>query len=146
MVTDKWALKKNASEDRKALMLRSAYSLSWLSLFFLILLVSSASAMEIRGTVADMEGKRVKIAYQSEFAPQKGDDVQIGFKLGEDFLPVEGEWKIVKVTRDFAGAESESADAGTPEPEYLVIIQSENPVKKVDQPSLEKKKVFGLEW
>jgi hypothetical protein len=127
-------------------MTNNKYMLSPMVLVIVLTFVHLSYAKEIKGKVVGVEGKKAKIAYQSEFAPQKGDDVQIGFKLGEDFLPVEGEWKIVKVSSDFAWAESESADAGTPEPEYLVIIQSENPVKNADQPSLEKKKVFGLEW
>ncbi|MFC1580142.1 SEL1-like repeat protein [Thermodesulfobacteriota bacterium] len=139
MVTHTRAVKISESEDRKSLILRSAYSLCWLMFLFFILLVSSASALEIKGTVAGMEGKRVKIAYRSEFAPQKGDDVRIGFKLGEDFLAVEGEWKIVKVTRNFVWAESKSADAGTPEPDYLAIIHSENPVKRSDLDTKDKK-------
>ncbi len=106
------------------------YMLSPMVLVIVLAFVHLSYAKEIKGKVVGVEGKRAKIEYQSEFAPQKGDDMQIGFKLGEDFASVEGEWKIVKVTSDFAWAESESADAGAPEPEYLVIIQSEDPIKR----------------
>jgi TPR repeat protein len=140
MVTDTWTVKKTESEVRKALMLRSAYSLSWLLLFFLILLVSSASAMEIKGKVVEVKGSRAKIAYESDLVPREGDEVQIGQDLSGMFIPVEGDWKIVKITRDFAWAESKSADTGTPDAGYLAIIQSENPKKRSDLDSLKKRK------
>ena len=102
-----------------------------------------ALATEIKGKVVDVENSRAKIAYESDFAPREGDKVQIGFELGEDFIPVEGEWRIVKVTLDFLWAESKTTDSGTPALNYLAVIQSDNPQKRSDlivppKPSLQK--------
>ena len=91
-----------------------------------------AIAVEIKGKVVDAEGSRAKIAYDSNFAPREGDKAQIGFELGKDFIPVPGEWEIIKVTFDFLWAESKSDDSGTPSLDYLVIIQSDNPQKRAD--------------
>ena len=99
-----------------------------------------ALATEIKGKVVDVEALRAKIAYESDFAPREGDKVQIGFEFGEDFIPVEGEWKIVKVNIDFLWAESKSADSGTPALNYLAIIQSGNPQKRSDLASSREKK------
>jgi len=93
---------------------------------------------EIMGRVVEVDGRRAKIKYESEFAPGKGDKVRIGFNVDENFLPLEGEWKIVSVTRDFVWAEPKSADAGIPELDYLAIILSEDPVKRSEPASSEK--------
>jgi len=99
-----------------------------------------AIAAEIKGKVVEVEASRAKIAYESDFAPRAGDKVQIGFEHGEDFIPVEGDWRIVKVTIDFLWAESKTADPGTPALNYLVVIQSDNPQKRSDLSSSEKKR------
>jgi len=85
------------------------------------------AATTIKGTVVDVQGSKVKIEYNGEYAPNAGDPVEIGFEIGEDFAPVEGEWKIVEAGPDFAWAQAEGADAGTPALDYIAIISSQNP-------------------
>ncbi len=102
-----------------------------------------ALATEIKGKVVDVEALRAKIAYESDFAPREGDKVQIGFEFGEDFIPVEGEWKIVKVNIDFLWAESKSADSGTPALNYLAVIQSDNPQKREVNNGFDHKRILN---
>lgn len=55
-----------------------------------------AAETAINGKVVSVSPK-VKIEYKGQYAPNVGDPVEIGFKLEEDFIPVEGNWKIEKV-------------------------------------------------
>lgn len=95
------------------------------SILFLMALVIALAfthpsfAVEIKGKVVEVEGSRAKIEYQSDFAPREGDAVQIGEELIGTFILVGGDWKVVKVTRDFVWAESKSADAGTSLPKLI---------------------------
>jgi len=65
-------------------------TLSLMALVAALIFTHPSFAVEIRGKVVEMEGKRAKIEYLSEFAPQKGDDVQIGFKLTRGRLSLRG--------------------------------------------------------
>ena len=103
-----------------------------------------AAAVEIKGKVVAVEDSKVKIAYDSNFAPKRGDKVQIGFELGKDFIPMPGEWKIIRVTFDFLWAESKAGGSGTPSLDYLVIIQSDNPQKRADLSSSSKKQTDNI--
>lgn len=103
-----------------------------------VLLVSSftflamSPSIEIKGRVVAVEGSRVKITYESDFAPSTGDEVAFGFEIpGEGVIPVEGTWKIVEVTGDYAWAEGEGA-VGTLAPDYLAVILSPHPQKRSD--------------
>jgi TPR repeat protein len=89
-----------------------------------------AAAVTIRGKVVETDSSGVKIEYHGEHTPNVGDPVKIGFKIGEEFAPVEGEWKIVKVGPEFVWAKAGSTEAGTPGMDYLAVIQSEKPQKK----------------
>lgn len=87
-------------------------------------------ATEIRGAVVEVQGSQVKIEYKSEFSPRPGDNVRIGIMFGEDFIPVEGDWKIFSVSHDFAWAESKNTDRGTPDRGYIAIILAEKPLTR----------------
>lgn len=86
-----------------------------------------AQAATIEGKVVEVQGNKVKIKYEGEFAPNAGDPCEIGFELGDDFAVVEGQWKIVEVGPDFAWAQVGGSGAGTPAPDYIVKISSPNP-------------------
>jgi TPR repeat protein len=87
----------------------------------------SAAETAIKGKVSEIDGSRVKIEYEGKYAPNVGDSLKIGFKLGDDFIPVEGDWKIVEVNSKFVWVEAKGGDAGTPALDYLAVIQSNNP-------------------
>jgi hypothetical protein len=90
----------------------------------------------IQGKVAGIQGGRVKIAYEGPYAPNVGDPIEIGFKIGDDFISVEGKWKIVEVGPEFVWAEAQRADGGEPAVDYLVVIHTMNPLQRSDlQPS-----------
>jgi len=116
--------------------------------FFLFSVTAPLLAAEttIKGKVVEVDTSRVKIEYEGQYAPNVGDMVEIGFKLGNDFIPVEGDWKIVNVSAQFAWAQAKGAGAGTPAPDYLAVIQSNNPkarlpfVSKEEKPKEEIKK------
>lgn len=88
--------------------------------------------VSIKGKVVEVEGSRIKITYESNLAPTEGDKVELADEIpGAGVIPVEGTWKIVEVSRDFAWAEAEGG-AGTPAPDYLAIILSPHPRKRSD--------------
>ncbi len=105
-------------------------------LLLITLYVSSSAAVEIKGTVAAVEGQRAKIEYGSEYAPNVGDKVKIGYVDVDDedgdYIRIKGSWEIVDVGRDYAWAEDKSGNPGTPENGHLAKIQSENPQKRTN--------------
>jgi len=90
------------------------------------------AATTIKGTVVDVQGSKVKIEYNGEYAPSVGDPVEIGFEIGEDFAPVEGEWKIVEVNAQFAWAQAKGSGAGTPAIDYVAVMETQNPQDRAD--------------
>ena len=115
---------------------------TFLSLFTVLILCVPlvAQAVTIKGKVVEVQGSRVKIQYGGDLAPNVGDPCDIGFELGGDFAVVEGQWKIVEVGPDFAWAQAEGADAGTPAPDYIVKIATSNPKNKSALVKPEKRK------
>ena len=51
----------------------------------------------IEGEVVEIYQGRVKIKYSGDYAPTAGDSVQIGFKIDDDIIEVDGDWRIVEV-------------------------------------------------
>lgn len=102
--------------------------------FCLSMTATSLMASEniLQGKVAGIQGDKIKITYEGNYAPNVADPAEIGFKLGEDFIPVEGEWKIVEVSPEFALAKAEGSRVGTPAIDYLVIIHSKNPILRAN--------------
>ncbi len=114
---------------------------------YLFFATTSLAASEIanQGKVVEVRDSRVKIEYEGQYAPNIGDPVEIGFKLGEDFIPVEGEWKIVEVSPPFVWVQAKGTGAGTPAIDYLAIIHSHNPLKKTDLAPLKEKLIKARE-
>ena len=81
----------------------------------------------IQGEVVEISEERVKIQYSGAFAPMAGDPVQIGFKDDDEFIEVEGKWRIVEVDSRFAWAEAKGADRGEPSVGYKALIKSMSP-------------------
>ncbi|MBN2437034.1 MAG: SEL1-like repeat protein [Deltaproteobacteria bacterium] len=98
-----------------------------------------AAEMTIQGKVVEVQGPKVKVEYAGEYAPNVGDPIEIGFKIGEDFIPVEGRWTIVEVGPKFVWASSEGPGAGTPAPDYLAVVHSKNPGTRSTLASKEEK-------
>lgn len=105
--------------------------------FFQIPVSVYAEDIIIRGKVVST-GSDIKIAYEGEFSPVKGDPVEIGFNIGDDFIPVEGQWKISKVEGQFAWAKALDSNHGDPSIGYLAVIKSSS-LRKERKPSHERK-------
>ena len=100
------------------------------SLIVLLTAPFATAGSVIKGTVAAIQGGRVKIAYEGALAPNVGDAVEIGFRIDNDLIPVEGKWKIVEVGSEFVWAEAEGGRGGEPSHDYSVVIHSDNPKKR----------------
>jgi hypothetical protein len=96
-------------------------------------LLTAGSA--IQGRVAGIQGGRVKIAYEGPYAPNIGDPIEIGFKIGDDFISVEGKWKIVEVGPEFVWAEVQGGGGGEPSLGYIAVIDSTNPQSRSGLPT-----------
>ena len=103
--------------------------------FLLPTALSFAAETKIEGMILESAGDRVKIEYQSDYMPNIGDPVEIGFKAKSEFIPLKGQWKIVKADSQFVWAK---AQGRTEEPpvDYLAIIHSSNPRKKAKEGQL----------
>ena len=115
-------------------------SLKLLSVFVCLVLIfpaahSFATETKIEGRILESAGDRVKIEYQGDYMPNIGDPVEIGFKAKSDFIPLKGQWRIVKADSQFVWAK---AQGRTEEPpmDYLAIIHSRNPRKKAKEGKL----------
>jgi hypothetical protein len=104
----------------------------------LLLTGVSPADMTIKGKVISSAKSEVKIDYKGDHAPNVGDPVEIGFKLGEDFIPVEGKWTISKVTFKYAWAKVESPAGEAPAVDYLVVIYSASPGNRAELNSKDK--------
>lgn len=102
------------------------WMISGILILLFVITHMSAEEASIQGRVILVNGQRVKIEYEGEYIPNIGDTVEIGFKLGDDFIPVEGNWKIIETDKQFAWAQAEESDAGTPAVDYLAIIHPIN--------------------
>ncbi len=80
----------------------------------------------IKGKVVEVDAD-IKISYEGKWAPELGDSVEIGFELGDDFIPVEGDWQIVLVEHKHVWARNKGSAGEKPAEGYLVKIQSKDP-------------------
>lgn len=104
----------------------------------LLLTGVSPADMTIKGKVISSTQSEIKIDYKGDYAPKIGDPVGIGFKLGEEFIPVEGEWTISKVAFKYAWARVESPAGEAPAVDYLVVINSASPGNRAELSSKDK--------
>ncbi len=103
---------------------------SLLLVFLASVPVLHSDGIEIPGTVMGLTESRVKIVCESELVPSEGDNLRIGFKLGEEFIAVEGTWKVVEATPDFTWAAREEGGVGTAAAGYMAVITSPSPKTK----------------
>ena len=105
-----------------------------ITILLLAFLIFSASTpwLAIQGKVVEVQGGKVKIKYEGQYAPRIGDEVDIGFKIGNDFVPVEGDWKVVDVNEQFFWASAKGPGTGTPGLDYLAAVSTRNPQKRAD--------------
>jgi len=94
----------------------------------------------IDGKVVEVQGKKVKIIFEGKYVPRIGDKVSIGFRLGNDFIPVEGNWKIIDINAEFAWASAKGSGAGKPGLDYEASVSTQNPQKRADLGRSKKKK------
>ncbi len=107
---------------------RSLYGITVVLIMILWSIVSGyASTVTIKGKVVEVKAD-IKIEHEGKWAPKLEDPVEIGFKLGDDFIPVEGDWKIVLVKHKYVWAKNKGTAGEKPAVGYLVNIQSKNPL------------------
>jgi hypothetical protein len=94
----------------------------------------------IEGKVVEVQGGKAKIQYEGKYAPSINDKVDIGFKIGNDFVPVEGDWRVVDVNEQFFWAGAKGPGAGTPGLDYLATASTRNPQKRADLARPQKQK------
>jgi hypothetical protein len=94
----------------------------------------------IDGKVVEVQDKKVKIIFEGRFVPRIGDKVSIGFRLDNQFIPVEGNWKIVDINAEFAWASAKGAGAGKPGLDYEASVSTQNPQMRADLGRAQKKK------
>jgi hypothetical protein len=88
-------------------------------LFFgFLILCGTTPRIAIEGRVVEVQGSKAKIEYEGKYAPRIGDRVSIGFKIGNDFVPVEVKWKSSYHTSGWGWAEPGKWKTG----EYTVEI------------------------
>ena len=97
-----------------------------LSCFVLFLPWAGAQTL-IMGKVIEV-GSEVKVEYEGDYAPKKGDPAEIGFKSGEDFIPAKGTWTVVKVEAGFVLLKGNNTESNNVAVEYLVNVHSTEPV------------------
>lgn len=99
--------------------------------------------LAIEGKVVAIQGDKVKIKYEGKYAPRVGDKVSIGFRLDNEFVPVEGDWKVVDVNAEFFWAGAKGSGAGKPGLDYSAGVSTRNPQKRADLGPKQKKKDKG---
>ena len=81
----------------------------WIPILFFVLLLTfyqEASAAELKGKVASVNGFAVQVQLEEALIPQVGDPVTIGFAVpGTGVVPLEGRWQV-----SFVGAETIEAE------------------------------------
>ncbi len=98
-------------------------------IFIVGTITPSAAETLIKGTVVEVKTD-IKIEYQGKWAPELGDPVEIGFKIGDDFAAVEGDWQIVLVEHQYVWAENKGTKGEKPAVGYIVNIQSKAPLDR----------------
>ncbi|MFC1580157.1 hypothetical protein ACFL4N_04530 [Thermodesulfobacteriota bacterium] len=104
---------------------------------------ASTPWLGIDGKVVEVQGGKVKIIFEGKYVPRIGDKVSIGFRLGNDFIPVEGNWKIIDINAEFAWASAKGSGAGKPGLDYEASVSTQNPQKRADLGPKQKKKDKG---
>ncbi|WP_321393198.1 tetratricopeptide repeat protein [uncultured Desulfuromusa sp.] len=95
--------------------------------FFFSLTISPVLAVELNGSVTNVTGSAVTIKLEGNLLPQIDDPVAINESIpGLGSLPLEGEWKITRVTPEEIIAEP-IGESSQPQAGQLVIIQSSQP-------------------
>jgi len=107
-------------------------------LFGFLIFSGTTPWLGIDGKVVEVQGKKVKIIFEGKYLPRIGDKVSIGFRLDNQFIPVEGDWKIVDINAEFAWASAEGAGAGKPGLDYEASVSTQNPQKRSNLVSTEK--------
>ncbi len=94
--------------------------------FFCILFLLFSSplfAVEIQGTVTEVEGKQVYIQVDANAGINIGDKVVIGSELpGMGMVLIDAQWKVVKTNRGSVTAETSKMPPSAPRPGYLATI------------------------
>lgn len=113
-------------------MLRDNFVKIFILLLGFILFCATTPWLGISGKVVEVQGNKAKIKYEGKYAPRIGDKVAIGFKIGNDFVPVEGDWKVIDVDERYFWAGAKGAGAGKPGLDYLASVSTRNPRKRAD--------------
>lgn len=118
------------------------------SLVFMLVVCGHASPITIKGKVVGIDSD-IKIEYEGKWAPELDDPVEIGFELGDDFIPFEGDWRIVLVEHKHVWARNKGAAGDKPTMGSLVNIQSKDPLIRAElippEPE-EKTNTFAGKW
>jgi hypothetical protein len=108
----------------------------WKTVVFIIssiILTSTGSAEELRGTIIKTNQKMVEIKLEGDLLPQPGDPVTIGFTLPSlGFIALKGEWIVSAVSPTHITA-APRGETSQPQKDQLVLIQSSSPRQKNSQ-------------
>lgn len=94
-----------------------------------LLLASAAGAAELKGKVIGVSDRQVRIAIESDYLPQLGDEVTISFQLPGGPLVRVGTWKVSEVRPEFVEATLVEA-TGRPAVDQIATIVSPNPTRR----------------